>query len=44
VLRIIFVTKREEVEGGWRRRHEEGQVACMGEMRYAYNILIEKKT
>jgi hypothetical protein len=65
VLRGVFESKREEVEGGWRRLHNEefhnlytspnvirvinsrrvrrvGYVACRGEMRKAYKILVGK--
>jgi hypothetical protein len=65
VRRRIFVPKRDEVTGGWRKLHNEelhglysspsvirvikarkmrwaGHVACMGEVRGAYNILVGK--
>jgi hypothetical protein len=65
VLRRIFGPKRDEVIGGWRKRHNEklhnlcsspskirmiksrrmrwaGRVACMGEKRNAYRILVGK--
>jgi hypothetical protein len=49
-LRRTLGPKREEVAGGWRRLHNEelhnfirriGHVALVGEMRNAYNILVE---
>jgi hypothetical protein len=46
VLRRICGPKREKVEGGWRRLHNEEphnlHVARMGQMRIAYRNLVEK--
>jgi hypothetical protein len=61
----VYVSKRKEVVGGWRRLHNEelhnlyaspniiriiksrrmrwvGHVACIGEMRNSFNILVGK--
>jgi len=66
VLRRIFVPRRDEVTGEWRRLHNEqlndlycspnivrviksgrmrwaGHVACMGEERGVYRVLVEKQ-
>jgi hypothetical protein len=50
VLRRIFGLERDEVTGRWRKLHHEelhnlrwvGHVACMGEKRNAYTILVGK--
>jgi hypothetical protein len=50
-LRRIFGPKRDEVKGEWRKVHNEechnlvrwtGHVACMGEEREVYKVLVRK--